>query len=366
MAFIKKSGLIASFSLISISLQSIAFAETIIIGKGSGIIWEGLPFNVALNGSMNSTALFQSDGLLAISNRAKRSCLSSSNLQNIGGYMAFPIDGISGVGLVPRAIGSSNYTNFKENKEILSGTIGIPETKGTSTVQSDITSPSGSAWCLPPQNESTDGFYSKSGSRTAMLSGSWVLVADGSQKPGVGTLPGMYFNSSGFNSDSKLSVQILPSSISLRVSTLDCKVSTPTVINFGAAVRSLQEGKELAVKSVNLVASCGQTSDLINANINLQFRALSGLYKNSATRLALNQGGGFITGEISNGTTGSGNCDAANGIHFDSTPTKLGAISSNENEKVFSEQIIWRLCSGGDNLPSGRVTASTELLVTFN
>lgn len=363
---ITKIKLILAFTLVSISLQSTVSAETIIIGKGNGIIWEGLPFNAALNGSIKHTNLFQTDGLLTISNVANGRCLPSSKLQNIGGYMAFPIDGISGVGLVPRATGSSNYTRYEETKEVLSGTIGLPETKGTSTAQSDITARSGYVWCLPPQNRSTDYFYSVSGPRSAMLSGSWALVADGSQKPGVATLPGMYFNSNGYNSESSLSVQILPSSISLRVSTLDCKVSTPTVINFGAAVRSFQEGKELAIKPVNIIASCEQKSDLINANINLQFRALSGLYKNSATRLALNEGGGFITGEISSDTTGSGNCNTDKGIHFDSTPTNLGAISSSENSKVLSEQIIWRLCSGGDSLPSGRVTASTEMLVTFN
>lgn len=362
----KKEAIALIVTLLIMNKQSIAFAETIIIGKGTGIIWEGLPFNVTLSGGMTTSALFQRNGLLTISNIEKGYCLASSKLQNIGGYMAFPIDGIPGVGLVPRATGSSNYTGYKETKEVLSGTIGIPETRGTSTAQSDITAPSGSAWCLPPQNYSTDLFYSTTGPRTAMLSGSWALVADGSQKPGVATLPSMYFNSNGANSTSELSVQILPSSVSLRVSTLDCKVSTPTVINFGAAVRSLQEGKELAIKPVSLVASCGQKSDLINANINLQFRALSGIYKNSSTRLSLDQGGGFITGEISNGITGSGNCDAPNGIHFDSTPARLGTITSNESEKVLSEQVIWRLCSGGNSLPSGRVTASTELLVTFN
>ncbi|EOV4170109.1 TPA: hypothetical protein ACI1HO_001838 [Yersinia enterocolitica] len=43
-------------------------AETITIGKGTGVLWEGLPFNQILSGPMGSANLAPQYGLLAISN----------------------------------------------------------------------------------------------------------------------------------------------------------------------------------------------------------------------------------------------------------------------------------------------------------
>ncbi len=100
----------------------------------------------------------------------------------------------------------------------------------------------------------------------------------------------MYFGSFSTNGSGDRTTSILPTNISLRISTLECSVNTPTAINFGLAIRNTQVNAELAVKPVQLVATCGQPTDQINANINLQFRAISGLYNTTASRLALNQG----------------------------------------------------------------------------
>lgn len=340
-------------------------AETITIGKGTGILWEGMPFNETLGGSLDSPVLWVRYGLLSISSISSR-CMDSSSLKSIGGYQALPLNGVPGVGLIPRATGTATYTRNSGVRQEMTGTIGLPDTKGSSTSDANVSSPSGYAWCLPPSMTENDNFYSSSGTRSATLSGTWVLVADGTQKAGEVTMPAMYFGSYSRVGSGDKKVSILPQNISLRISTLECTVNTPTTIDFGAVIRNTKAYAELAVKPVQLVTTCGQTTDKINANINLQFLQTSGLYDGAASRLALKQGGGYITGEIDGGVTGSGACTATTGLKFDNTPVKQGNITNTQSSKTLTNQLTWRLCSGGSSLPTGAVTASTEMLVTFN
>lgn len=355
---------IASIALM-MPLAAPVLAETITIGKGTGILWEGMPFNETLSGPLASQTLNPKYGLLSVSD-VKPRCMEPIQLQNIGGYLAIKINGLRGVGLIPRASGSSTYTLSNSSTGMLTGTIGLPNTEGTSTSQGNITSPPGYAWCLPPTTTSNETFYSSSGARTATLSGTWVLVADGTQQDGEGKVPTMYFGSFSASGQGDRSVSILPQNISLRVSTLECRVGTPIAIDFGSVIRNTQANAELAVKPVQLITTCEQTNNRINANINLQFRAISSLYNSTASRLALNQGGGYITGEIDNGVTGSGDCKATTGLRFDNSTIKLGSITSEQSSKTLTNQLTWRLCSGGSSVPTGAVTASTEMLVTFN
>lgn len=348
-------------------------AETIIIGKGVGIVWEGLPFSKTLYGPIRSSYLNPIYGLLSVSS-LNGACMLSSQLENIGGYMAYPLPGVSGVGLIPRASGRVSYRyyeNFNQNKQkdgILTGTIGLPQTIGNSSSQNNITPVTERAWCLPPGTTSSNTFYVADSPRSATLSGTWVLVADGTQQPAQVKLPPMYFGSYGGNADgsSDRVDTIFPGTIDLRISTLECTVNTPTTIDFGAVNRNSQVNAELALKSVPLVTTCGQASDYINANINIQFRAISGLYNSDASKLKLTQGGGYITGEIDSGMTGSGACGTSTGLRFDNIPIKLGSITNVESSKILTNQLTWRLCSGGSSLPTGAVNASAEMLVTFN
>lgn len=70
-------------------------------------------------------------------------------------------------------------------------------------------------------------------------------------------------------------------------------MQTTANIDFGAVIYSKTVGAEIGKKSYPLVVSCGQSSDYVSANINLQLRALSGVYNGQKTRLALTQGGGI-------------------------------------------------------------------------
>lgn len=341
-------------------------AETITIGKDPGIVWEGFYFNETLSGPFG-TQIMSGDAIISISTNINF-CMSSSALVNIAGYLAFPV--APGVGLVPRASGNASfYQNSPPpiGPRHLSATIGIPETAGTvSPTNTPVQSLPSTAWCLPPSMVGDHQFYGFGSSRTVSLSGSWVLVADGTQRTGNYNIPPMYFAShSGYPANS-LSTRILPSNISLRVSTLTCTVNTPVNINFGTVSRSVLPTQELASATNPMNVSCNQNSDLISADINVQFRTTSGLYNANPGQLSLRQGGGYITGEIDSGVTGSGSCTLSQGLKFDNTSYKLGRISNVETSVVTNNQITWRLCSGGNSLPSGPVDASAEMLVTFN
>ncbi|MHA7847368.1 hypothetical protein [Serratia sp. D1N4] len=362
--------LLAVLTLLLVSAPYSRATDIVTIGKGSGIVWEGLPFNQTLTGPLLGSGLSITTGMIAISN-ISTSCINASALTTIAGYTALQI--APGVGLVPRATGSALYRRSGvAGLETLTGTIGLPKTEGRTDTGFTITSPFPSnpqkQWCLPPRTSpaSTTYFYDANYTRTVNISGTWAMVADGNQRSGQVTIPTMYAGSySSFVSGDRSAV-ILPAAITLRISTLACTIATTTNINFGGVQRNTQVGSELARLTYPLAVSCSQDSDRIDANINVQFRAISGLYSATPTRLALTQGGGYITGEINNGVTGSGDCNSTTGIPFDNTQLKVGSIASSESAKVLNNQVTWRLCSGGTSLPTGPVDASTEMLVTFN
>ncbi|WP_422528802.1 hypothetical protein [Serratia fonticola] len=353
-------------SFFCFGLISPSQAETITIGKDPGIVWEGFYFNETLSGPWG-TEVMTSNAIMSISTSSVY-CMNSSALVNIAGYLAFPI--AQGVGLIPRVSGNASFfqnTPPPAGPRSLSATFGIPETAGTvSPTNIQVQSSPNTAWCLPPSMVGDMFFYGSGSSRTVNLSGSWVLVADGTQTTGNYSIPPMYFTSHSGHPANSLSTRILPSNISLRVSTLNCTVNTPVNINFGTVSRSVLPTQELASATNPMNVSCNQNSDLISADINVQFRTTSGLYNANPDQLSLRQGGGYITGEIDSGVTGSGSCALSQGLKFDNTPYKLGQISNIETSVVTNNQITWRLCSGGNSLPSGPVDASAEMLVTFN
>ncbi|MNG61984.1 hypothetical protein D3C73_190780 [compost metagenome] len=343
--------------------QPVVQAETITIGKGKGILWEGLPFNVTLSGPMGRDNLVPKYGLLAISS-SNIACQETGSLKVIVGYPALELT--SGVGLIPRSSGNANFYRTLSRKTSLSGTMGLPETKGMNSYGGQVTSPNGYSWCLPPEMNNNSSYYSINDMRTATISGTWVLVADGQQKAAEIKVPVMYAGSFSAAASGDKTNSILPSNITLRVSSLECTVNTPTSIPFGNVMKNPQAGAELAIQSYPLITSCGQSSDLIDANINLQFRPLTGLYQSVPSRLALREGGGYITGEIDNGVTGSGSCSATSGLPFNNSQLKIGRITKAQTSLNTTHQVTWRLCSGGKDLPLGDVSAAAEMLVTFN
>ncbi|MCL1027748.1 hypothetical protein KAJ71_01620 [Serratia sp. arafor3] len=346
--------------------QPVAQAEIITIGKSKGIVWEGLPFDQTLSGRMADTVLDMKYGLLSISSSPSR-CQLSRDLTEIAGYPAVKI--ADGVGLVPRASGTvTYYWIYSDDPATLTGTLGPKnaDTKGKDSWGYNVSSPSGYSWCLPARNRNEDRYYDFDKNRQARISGTWLLVADGSQKTTEIKVPVMYAGSYSYTAIGDRSASILPSDITLRISTLECSVNTPSAIDFGNVPKNTRAGEELATQSYPLITTCGQSSDYIDANINLQFRPITGLYNAEKTRLALHEGGGYITGEIDNGVTGSGSCTATSGLPFDNSQLKIGSITKAQSSLSITNQVTWRLCSGGSDLPLGNVSAAAEMLVTFN
>ena len=351
-----------SYLILSLALMTPLYcaADTVIIGKGTGILWEGLPFNVTLSGPMTHASLGLSYGLMNIG-ASNTSCMSSSGLTTIAGYKALKI--APGVGLIPRATGKATYTAYDGSIKSFTGTIGLPETRGGDS--GELTSPTGFDWCLPPSMASGNNFYSATGSRVVNISGTWALVADGTQTSSTVSVPAMWASSFAVLRTGDRYQSILPANLDLRISTLTCSVNTPTVINFGTVGRNLTANTELSKQINSFSVMCYQTSNFISANVAVQFRPLTSLYEGSSNRLALAQGGGYITGEIL-GVTDSGTCDGNSGINFNNEAINIGKITASQTLQTYSNQIIWRLCSGGNTLPTGSVSASTEMLVTFN
>ena len=349
--------------LILLSAQSL-YANTLTIGKGTGVVWQGAPFSKTLTVNYpgaqfeNNTIILTRGGVASISN-STTDCLSSSALSTLNGYQIYPI--AQGIGLIPLATLNVEITNISAG---LTGTIGFEGTQGTMGSYGSAIIPTNRDWCLSfADHGSAFPFTVRGGSQQkATITGLWAIVADGTQQTGTYTLPPMYagtFNDSSNNSESILTYTFL------RVTSIACSIATTTNVNFGTAARNTTLSAELANVTAPLTVMCNQDApDTIDTNINVQFSGK--LFNSNASRLALDQGGGYITGEISNGVTGSGTCDASTGVNFNSTDINVGVLGANELNQTYNNQIIWRLCSGGNTLPTGPVTASANVAVTYN
>ncbi|WMB71226.1 hypothetical protein RA178_12315 [Shewanella oncorhynchi] len=274
-----------------------AVAATITIGKGSGIVWEGMPYTATNNVTTVASDLYTFDSLafvVPMALQAGVSCLPEGALKTIAGYKVYQI--APGVGMIPRATISANYVLNNGMSEQLSGTIGLPATQAVTTSGEVITNPlNGSTWCLAPRMLSSASFYKAGTYINATMTGTWVIIADGSQTSQVFTVPNVNFITSGNSSSNRSYTVILPASTEIRISTLECNVSTTQIIDFGVVTRNTQQNAELGSLSYPLTTQCTQdNSARVAANINVQFRALTGLYEGITTRLALSEGGGIL------------------------------------------------------------------------
>ena len=366
--------------LVPVTLQ----AETITIGKGSGIIWEGLPFSATLQHTGNNGRASETAPLAGIVDSSASSVMTGSALVYIGGFLAYPIlrnGQPTGVGLVPRTQVNGTFPLIGSTSPIpFSGAIGLPATSGSYTnsygFQLPLAEPSGKAWALTPCVISgiCTNIYRPGEPISVTLTGSWVMVADGTQQAASSvSLPPMWAVSHASSTSSRMNQQILPGGLDLRISTIECTVSAPAIINFGQVGKNLTAHSELSRKNMQAGVSCNQEADgAIAVDVNLQFRATSGLYEGNPAWLGVNQGASgsapaaaYITGEISN-VSGSGTCGASTGLKFDLSRTRIGRLSNTELLRTFAPQFIWRLCSGGSQLATGEINASAEMMVTFN
>ncbi|MCW2474164.1 MULTISPECIES: fimbrial protein [unclassified Symbiopectobacterium] len=358
---IKQTASIAAW-LMLFSAQA-SQANTLTIGKGSGEVWRGAPFTLGLQTQNQNSATTATRGAASITN-SMTECLTSSSLVNIASIDAFPI--APGIGLVPTASFNVNtFTNLSLYPVNMAGTLGMNGTAGTLSGSDfpqggDGVVPPNRAWCINFFNTNTSILLNLS--QTMSGSGEWVIVTDGTQQSGTYPMPTMY--GATFSDRDQSTKNILPYTF-LRVNLVSCSITTPTSVDFGTVARNTLHAAELANMPQPFTVSCGQDNpNTIDTNINVQFSG--NVFEGNTARLALNEGGGYITGEISNGVTGSGTCDASTGVNFNSTDINVGVLTASTLSQTFTNQIIWRLCSGGSALPIGPVNASANVAVTYN
>lgn len=145
---------------------------------------------------------------------------------------------------------------------------------------------------------------------------------------------------------------------------ITCNVSMPSTVDFGTITNNPGAGTELKSVSSAINVNCSKAVDGTKYSIITQVNGTSGLYNNTATRLKLTGAGGYITGELNNSLTGSGACTADGGLKFDSTATKLS--SGIENGATLSNILTWRLCSDGQSMTLGALSASAVISVSIN
>ncbi|MCW2478001.1 hypothetical protein [Candidatus Symbiopectobacterium sp. NZEC135] len=332
-------------------------ANTLTIGKGSGVVWQGANFTASGTLFMSAPTNIPTTGGAASVTNVTTECIRTTDLTTINGIEVLPI--APGIGLAPNADFRVNtYTGTGLIYHTMSGTIGLQGTQGTITggAGGNGVAPAGRAWCLNFSN------INPNLQQNLSMNGTWAIVTDGTQQTGNYTLPPMYAAS--FVSNDSITRNIFPFT-TLRVTAIACSIATTTSVNFGTAARNITQFAELANLTAPLTVTCNQDApDTIDTNINVQFSGK--LYNNNTARLALDQGGGYITGEIGNGVTGSGTCDATTGVSFNYADINVGVLGASELNQTYANQITWRLCSGGATLPTGPVTASANVAVTYN
>lgn len=356
------------FCLLSLGAIMPLQAVTIEIGSGSQE-WLGPAISGELTGGMSQylNNLDPNYGFISIQYGGTASCYNNSQMTNINGIQALRI--AQGVFVVPAATYTITYQLNNGVSETMSGSIGKPETNGTLSGSGTGSVPAkvpDSAWCMSPRSYAINQFFKVDSERRASVTGNWIIITDGSQQDGIYNVPNMIFSSRVLAPSNTSSVGL--TSYQVKVSTRQCSINIKNSIAFGEVEHNSAIGAELGrVNDDSFVVACSQSSVNPAANINVKFQANSGLYNGEATRLSLNEGGGYITGEIA-GVTGvdNGVCNSTGGLTFNSDPIRIGAMNAGDSSESFPNALTWRLCSGGDLLPVGNVTASATVDVIFN
>lgn len=154
-------------------------AETITIGKGSGVVWEGLPFTARLTATTKYSDVDpRYSGILSIG-RMDGYC-SSEVIYEKNGLRLGP-----GVWIIPRATGFASYQRYDGTFETVNATLGLPETKGVNNGTGEVLrAAQENQFCMAPTTTRIDKFYAADSPRSVEIAGTWVIVTDGTQKTG--------------------------------------------------------------------------------------------------------------------------------------------------------------------------------------
>lgn len=331
-----------------LSLGAIMPSQAVTIDIGSGNrTWFGPAINAAFTAppfTRYLTDLNPTYPFIAISDSIH--CYNNTQMTDINGIQALKI--AQGVFVVPRATFTISYQLDNGTQETMSGSLGEPETKGiisgngANFLAAQVTD---SAWCLTPRSSPVSNFFKVDSERSASVTGNWIIITDGTQQDGIYTVPSMSFRSRVIAPSDNAS-SYFPS-FQIKVSTRQCSININNSIDFGEVEHNSTIRSELGRVNDSLEVGCTQSSVDSSANINVTFQSNSGFYDGEASRLPLNEGGGYITGEIAGITdVDNGACNLTGGLKFNSTPIRLGSLSAGAGSKSFPNELTWRLCSG--------------------
>lgn len=365
------------YSLLTILLLLVSIpvnAIDLVIGPGKGIVWSGNPYSFNVSGVHGQGLHWYGIGIGYMYTTG--SCFDPKQMTKLPeGFSGYKIT--TGIYLVPRAIVTGqlyygpNLTNADgAYNHILSGTIGYPETRVTDTTGAEI--PLSTSWCLK-----TPWVYTKVGEKKEVsVNGDWIIYADGTQVPSEtiynspqlnGTIWSAHDTKATLDTGENNLLKLLANGISIRVVGVVCTVNTLTNVNFSESAYNAKANTELASVISPFSVNCQQGALPTTVNINASFRANTGLFNGDKTQLSLSEGGGYITGEIGRGVTGSGECAAhPSSLSFSQEPVNLTRLLAASPSIDYSNTITWRLCSGGNELPVGNITASAELSIVFS
>ena len=178
----------------------------------------------------------------------------SNNMLDLGNFSPKQFTGV----LTPIAASQKQFTvglNHCEAPIAAADTANLVVSGQTRAANSNIFNSTGTNTGIMLNEVSKPNVYLKAGDkiqvavaweRSAVISGPWVLVADGQQKAAEIAVPVMYASSFSGVSSGDRARSILPSNITLRISTLECMVNTPTSIYFGNVMKNLQAGQNWA------------------------------------------------------------------------------------------------------------------------
>lgn len=341
--------IIFTFSILFFSTYTIA--ADIVVGPEKGIIWSGFPFNVTYSRIDVTNGPGINMRKIGIDTKNwEYSCMPTPQIEStVDGYLGYKI--AKGIYFIPRAIVSGQSVNSLGQLEKTDGTLGYPDTKITTFNPSKT-------WCYKAGLDYRSAKYETK----ATISGDWIIWADGTQVPSA-----TIFKIPQFVASALLKSQVITAPLTVQVVGVQCSVNVQNNVDLGYAEYNATPNAELASAISPFFVSCKQGSVPTTANINASFRANTSIFNTDNTQLALTQGGGYITGEISNGVTGTGACSShPSSINFSQAPIKLMTLPASTPSIDFNSTITWRLCSGGAQLPVGNISSSAELSIVFS
>lgn len=353
----KKNWIILIGIMIYFSFISISMAETLLIRKKSGIVWEGHHYNLRLTGTPTDADSSLGNGIAYISPDT-RGCVTAGNIKTIGGIKAYEV--ANGIGIAPRATVTGSYYLSDGTKEYINGTIGINGTtavlsseKGTRTIHEN----NGFSWCLNPAGNDIN-YYDNSRERDITIKGNWVMVSSKKEgKSGEYPIPAMYGGGATGKSANSL---LYPSGNIARVNNTTCKINSgkDLEVDFGNIATPANNNSiiQLAQENINLIVECSNAPSgqyyymEFNGEVREENASRLKVRSNTSKELPL-----FITINTA--------CDVTGSIYFNGSQLLINYDAGASWQKPV--ELRARLCALPQEIPATSGYANLAISIVF-